>query len=84
VLYDLRVVAQTLRESYRGALGQDVWGERVFASELRYDVDEGEGEGMEVLLGWARSQVHSELVLQHPKVEVERLVAPKGSGLRGI
>jgi hypothetical protein len=45
MLYDLRGIAQTVRERHQGALGQDVWGQRFSASELRHDVDEGEGEG---------------------------------------
>jgi hypothetical protein len=38
---NLRGVVQTIREHYRSALGQDVWGERPSTSKLRHDVDEG-------------------------------------------
>jgi hypothetical protein len=54
-LYNLHGVAQIIRERYRGALGQSVWGERLSTGELRHDVNEGEGEGMQVLLGRVRS-----------------------------
>jgi hypothetical protein len=49
--------------------------------ELCHDVDEGEGEGTQVLPRQMRSLVDGELVLQHLKVEVERPVAPGDVGL---
>jgi hypothetical protein len=55
VLDDLHGVAQTIRERHRGALGKGVRGKRFSADELRHDVDEGEGEGTQVLPGRVRS-----------------------------
>jgi hypothetical protein len=55
MLYDLRGVAQTIRECRQDALGQDVWGERLSTGELRHDVDKGEGEGTQVPLRRVRS-----------------------------
>jgi hypothetical protein len=54
MLYDLRSITQIIGEHRQGALGQDVWEERLSAGELRHDID-GEGEGTQVLLGWVRS-----------------------------
>jgi hypothetical protein len=54
-LDDMRGVAQIVRECRQGALGKDIWEERFSTGELRHDVDEGEGEGTLVLLGWMRS-----------------------------
>jgi hypothetical protein len=54
-LYDLCGVAQTVGERCRGTLGQDVWGEWHSVGELRHDIDEGEGEGTQVLPRWVRS-----------------------------
>jgi hypothetical protein len=51
-LNDLRSVAQIVREHRRGTLGKDVQGEWFSTDELRHDVDEGESEGTQVLLGW--------------------------------
>jgi hypothetical protein len=46
---DLRGVAQIIREHRRGALGKGARGERFYTSELHLDVDEGEGEGAQIL-----------------------------------
>jgi hypothetical protein len=54
-LDNLRGVVQIVREHCRGTLGQSVQGERLSTGELRHDVDKGEGEGTQVLLGRVRS-----------------------------
>jgi len=71
-----RVVAQPKRKRRRG--------ERLSTDELGHGVGEAEGKSTQVLPGWMGPQVDGKLVLQPPKVEVEKLVVPGGVGLRGV
>ena len=48
-------VAQTEWERYRGTPDEVFRGERLSSSKLRHDVDEREGEVVQVLPGWLGS-----------------------------
>jgi hypothetical protein len=51
----LRGVVQAERVCRRGIPGENIWGDRLPANELRHDVGEREGESAQVLPGWVRS-----------------------------
>jgi hypothetical protein len=59
----LHGVTQAEWVCHRGILGEDIWGDQLPVGELRHDIDEGEGESTQVLPGWVRSEIDSELVL---------------------
>jgi hypothetical protein len=57
------VIVQAEQVCHRGILGKNTRGDRLFADKLRHDVGERDGESAQVLPGWVRPQIDSELAL---------------------
>ena len=75
-------IAQTKQERCRGAPDEVFRGEWLSPGKLRHDIGEREGKVVQALPGRLGSQEDAELTLQPPIVEVEKLAAPGGAGLR--